>query len=256
MTRRAFLSVIAVAPVLRAASWEGHAFPNWTPEIVDQLLTDSPWAHPVTVPFEFQPSANRTPAEFSFNQFQFPGSTSPPWGIPGGGWPGGRRTDPNTRIPVPSRPGSGTGYPSVRAEVYLTIRWSSALPIRRALALERWGQRGLETPDAVEFLNREEPDYVIEIFGLPASLASQGAKPLEKDLAKTARLVWKGQMLKPIGVEVPEYGEHLSAELRFKRSDAITPDQGIVEFRAETGPMKIATKFKLSAMTYEGRLEL
>ncbi len=258
MTRRAFLTMVAAVPALRAASWEDHAFPDWTPEIVDRLLTDSPWAHPVTVPFEFQPSAKEPTSEFSFNQFQFPGSTSPPWGIPGVGWPGGgRRTDPNSRIPVPSRPGSGTGYPSVRTEVYLTVRWSSALPIRQALALERWGRRGLETPEAVEFLNRSEPDYVIEVFGLPASIAAQGTKDLQKDLVKTARLLWKGgRTLKAVGTEVPEYGEHLSAELRFKRSEAVTPDQGIVEFRAETGPMKIATKFKLDAMTYEGRLKL
>jgi hypothetical protein len=255
MTRRTFLTLAAVAPVLRAASWEDHAFPDWTPEIVDKLLTDSPWAHPVSVPFEFQPSAQEPSSEFSFNQFQFPGSTRRPSGIPGIGWPGGRRTDP-TRIPVPSGRGSETKYPSVRAEAYLTVRWSSALPIRQALALERWGKRGLETPEAVEFLSAEEPNYVIEIFGLPASIASQGTKPLERGFTKTGRLLSKGSLLKPIGVEVPEYGGHLSAELRFRRSDAIAADEGIVEFVAEGGPMKIATKFKLGNMSYQGRLEL
>ncbi len=256
MTRRTFLTMLAAAPVLRAASWEDHAFPNWTPEIVDRLLTDSPWAHPVSVLFEFQPAAKESPSEFSLNRFQFPGSTRLPSGIPGVGWPGSRRTDPSPRIPVPSGPGSGTRYPSVRTEVYLTVRWSSALPIRQALALERWGKGGLETPEAVEFLNQEEPDYIIEIFGLPASLAAQSVKPLEKDFARTARLTSKGRTLKPASVEVPEHGAHLSAELRFRRADAITLDQGVVDFLAETGSMKIATKFRLNSMTYQGALQL
>jgi hypothetical protein len=87
-------------------------------------------------------------------------------------------------------------------------------------------------------------------------LAGEQTKLLEKDFAKTGRLQWKERILKPAGVEVPEYGAHLSAELRFKRPKSATADVEAIEFGAETGAMKIATRFKLKTMTYQGEVAL
>jgi hypothetical protein len=251
MTRRFFLTLVGAAPLMVAESWEQDSFPNWTQDFVDKLLTDSPWAKPVTVAFEFQPAPKQLQSDFF--QIGLPGGPGWPTRIPGTGWPGGGRT----RGPRTPAPGQGGENPSVRTEVYLTIRWSSALPIRQALALERWGRDGLQNPKAVEFLNHQEPDYVVEIFGLPAIMVPRGTRRLEEQLAKTATLFLKGHRpMQAASAEVPEYGEHLLATLRFPRFEAITADDGIMEFQASAGPMKIEKKFKLKPMVYRGRLEL
>jgi hypothetical protein len=204
------------------------------------VLTDSPWAKQLTVPFEY-----RAPDRKLISEFQI--------GLPGGiGWPTGRgRTT--------TGPGIGTGggsIPSVRTEVYLTLRWSSALPVRQALALNDFGREGLSQPRAVELLTRQDTDAVLEIFGLPVTMVPQGTKALEAELEKNAMLWCKGQRpLHATSVRVPEHGYHLSAELRFPRAETIGPESGLLEFTAEAGPIKIAHKFKLKSMIYRGRFE-
>ena len=248
MTRRTLLALLGTAPLLRAEPWEKQPFPNWTADVVHQLLTDSPWAHPVDVPFEFRPAPGGMLPSLSRSwQIGVPPS------VPD--WPG--RRSPRTTKPGPTTPtGGGRRYP-VRAEVYLTVRWSSALPIRQALALERWGRRGVDQPEAVAFLNEPPSDYVIEIFGMPARLGAEGTKNLERDLKKTARLLLKGRRpIEPLTVEVPEHGEHLSAELHFPRLEPVSADMGDLQFHAAAGGLEIESKFKLKAMVYDGRLEL
>ena len=253
MTRRALLALLGTAPLLRADSWEKKTFPNWTADVVHQLLTDSPWAHPVSVPFEFQPTPGGMLPSLSRSwQIGVPPSV-PDW--PGRRSP--RTTRPGPTTPGPTTPtGGGRRYP-VRAEVYLTVRWSSALPIRQALALERWGRRGVDQPEAVAFLKEPPSDLVLEIFGMPARLGAEGTKNLERDLKKTARLLLKGRRaIEPSTVEVPEHGEHLSAELHFPRLEPLSADMGTLEIHAAAGGLEIESKFKLKAMVYDGRLEL
>jgi hypothetical protein len=80
---------------------------------------------------------------------------------------------------------------------------------------------------------------------------------LEEGLAKTASLLLKARApIRASEVHVPEYGNHLSAEMHYPRIEAITPDDGTLEFAAEAGPVKIAHGFKLKAMVYQGRLAL
>ena len=88
-------------------------------------------------------------------------------------------------------------------------------------------------------------------------MVRQGARRLEAELADTARLFLKGRRPVPVtAVHVPEYGNHLSAALRFPRFTSITAEEGTLELAAQTGQMKIEQKFKLSAMVYCGHLEL
>jgi hypothetical protein len=251
-TRRSFLLSLSAAPLAWAGSWEEKEFPNWPSSFTDRLLTDSPWARPVTVPFVYQPPPDRMTSDF--RQIEIPSGVGVPRPAPrGSGWPGS---------PIPGRvPGSGpgtTGPPiPVRTEAYLTIRWSSALPIRQALALREFGVQGLQTERAVEMLTREDPEYVVEIFGFPTALVTREAGKLEQGLAKTAKLYRKGG--KPIGaasVRVPEYGMHLAATLRFPRMEELSPDDGVLNLYAEGGTAKIDQAFKLRPMVYHGKLEL
>jgi hypothetical protein len=141
--------------------------------------------------------------------------------------------------------------------VNLTVRWSSALPVRQAIALTQWGRSGLDNPRAIELLKREEPDYVVEVFGLPAIMLSQGAAKVQEELSKTACLWWKGGRTIPAkSVTVPEHGMHLSAEIRFPCSAELTSEIGTLELLAKTGPIRIEPKFRPKSMVYLGNLEL
>ncbi len=203
------LGMAGVAPLAFSRDWERPAFPDWSPEFADRILTESPWAHPLDVPFVFRPR---------------------------------------------QRPG-GVG---VHTEIYLTIRWSSGLPVRQALALEQWGREGIQSPAARELLEaKPDAGYLIEVFGIPATTFPDGVEKLEAELARTASLFLKGRKaVQPESVTVPPAGMHLSAAMRFPRYTDLTGGEGIIEFAASAGPVKIAAKFKLKDMMYRGRLEL
>ncbi|MBS1828395.1 MAG: hypothetical protein JST93_24020 [Acidobacteria bacterium] len=238
MQRRVFLA--SLAGVAFGKDWEQPEYPNWSREFVDKMLTDSPWARPLTAPFVLPHSA---PFTSSFSQIGLPGGIGLPR-IPGVGLPGGT----NRRYPGGTGGGrDGRTSSGVKTEAYLTIRWSSALPIRQALSLE-------------ERTNEVAPpskDYLINIAGIPTVLATQDTSAIEKKLMKTATLSIKGRRsLHAAFVEVPEHGTHLMAAIRIPRFDGLAASEGVIEFTAEAGPIKIQTQFKLKPMLYHGNLEL
>lgn len=192
MTRRSFL----LAPAFLAQAGQPRAFPGWPPEYVDKLLTDSPWAKSIVLPYII-----------------------------------GR---------------------AVRTELNLTVRFSSALPIRRALALAEHGRE-----DAAAAVGAPPDRYIVEIGGFLATAVKQGAEGLERDFARTARLSVRGRgMLSPVEVVVPGHGMHLAARLVFPRYPDLAPGEGAIELYAESHPFVIRQAFKLPAMVYEGALEL
>lgn len=245
MTRRVFLSAIGAGTGLAAKSWEQPAFPNWSSELVDRMLTDSPWAKAFTVAFHLQQQA--LPLRSDFSQIGLPS------GIPGVGWPGGSRVPTGGGHP---RRGGDSGGSGSRAEMYLTTRWSSALPIRQALALQEFGRGGLDHPKAVELLTRAQTEYIVEIFGFPTIVFPQGGGVLEKQLLKTAQLTAGNAHVRAKSVEVPEHGMHLRARLCFPLISGVAASDGVLRLSAQAGPAKIDQQFKLKPMVYRGVLEL
>lgn len=246
MTRRRFFGFALVAgPAagLAARNWDRAAFPDWSDAYIDKLLTDSPWARPMTLPFRYSAPP---PAGASASRFAQTGSGPFGLGLPGGG------------LGMPSGRSAGdTSAPAVLTEVYLTTRWSSALPVRQALALAQFGREGLGRPKAEELLRGEGDEYVVEVAGFPAGMIGQGARRFEAELAATATLYVKGRpAVKAASASVPEHGNHLIATLRFPRWENLSSDAGVIEFAAQAGPMDIRQKFKLHEMQYKGRLEL
>jgi hypothetical protein len=181
MRRRVFLAVL---PAAAAGARE------LGPE---RILTDSPWARPVTLPVEIRKQ----------------------------------------------------GFLPVRTEIHLTVRWSSALPVRKALEAE-----GYPAADPGN-------EYVIEIFGIPTTVVHQDAVKLREGFEKAATLTIRGQ--RPVAVssvEVPGHGLFLAATLRFPRFAEVSPDAAVIELQAESGPILLRLKFKPREMVYKGRLEL
>lgn len=189
-----------------AAGWlRAEDFPAFDRAAAERLLTESPWAREVRVPFRQAFAAQ------------------------------GRQG-------------------SIGTEIHLTVRWGSALPVRRANA----SLLGLETRAAKKLLETEPAEYVLEVAGFPAAVL-RDTKAAEKELAATAVLTGKSRkMWKAVSAAVPEFGTHLMAEIRFKRDPAIGVDEGEMEFAASAlgGAMRIRARFPLKAMVYEGRLAL
>jgi len=243
-----FLNAAAALPacssLLVARSWEEPAYPNWTREFADKILSDSPWAKPLTVPITLPPlpEVKRN----SFAQIELPpGIGLPRGGGGGGGGRTGRSPDSSNPFPIPSREGSNTG---VRTEMYLTIRWASALPVRQAMTILEPGSAALD---------KEPSDYIIEIPGFLTTMFPKGATDLEEQLSRNARLLVKGR--RPVSsshVRVPEHGMHLMATMRFPRMEGLSAKDNVLHFVAQIGTAEIDAAFKLPAMAYRGRLEL
>jgi len=248
-TRRAFLGALGAAPLARAAFWDKKSFPDWNEAEIDKMLTDSPWAKSMTA--RFQLSDPREVPRFDYSVIGLPSGIQFPR-IPGGG------PSQSGGSPYPGGGGQPTsrGEP-VTSEAYLTIRWSSALPIKQAILLDRYGKSAATEPDAARALNREEPDYVIEIFGLPAMVVHDGPERLEADILANSALTRKsGSGIRPTSVNVPAHGEHLSISIRFPRTDPIRLEDKQIEFRAQAASIEFKRKFKLPHMLYQSHLEL
>jgi hypothetical protein len=250
VTRRGFLAVAGGASALLAAGEEPE-FPNWSPRYIDRMLTDSPWAKESAVSYRLDGENSRYASGFA--QIGMPGGGG--IGIPGSqipGWPRGTGNRVPSQSPIPSGSGSGA-----KAEMYLITRWASALPIRRAMALEEFGASGLKEGKAAELLARRDEDYVVEIGGFPTQAIRQGAEQLAKDLLHSARLIVpnRGQA-RAVAAVVPPHGMHLVATLQFPRFEELSPKEGTIEVFAESGKIQLRVRFKLKEMVYDGRLEL
>jgi hypothetical protein len=236
ISRRTILTAPLLTPIL-ARNWDRATFPDWSPDHIDKLLTDSPWARPHTLPFRFSAPA-------PINRFDQIGE---PLGFPKG-WP--TSSPKPTNIPIQTAP-------PVQSEIYLTTRWSSALPIRQALALHQFGRAGLQSAHAASLLNESPDEYILDVAGFPAGSIPQGARRFEAELLQSATINVKGHKpLHATAVSVPEHGNHLVATIRFPRKENFAEQPGFIEFTAHSGPMDIRQKFKLQEMTYKGRLEL
>lgn len=244
MNRRAFLLLLGAGAADAGPFWESHKYPNWSDRELDLLLSDSPWAKPLRVSFPLEP-ARPKPAN-SLSDVGLPPGVGFPGRIPG--WPGRRLPDSGRRPPGGSTP---------RAEVFLTLRWSSALPIRQALLLLSSRGNPQAAPESAAALEQEPREYLLELFGLPVQAAPANTTEWAASLERTAALVRKHRRPVPVqSVEIPPYGNHLSIQFRFPRTDAIVLEDRQVEFFAAGGAFEFRKTFQLAPMIYEGRLAL
>jgi hypothetical protein len=227
------------APVLLASRWDEAQFPNWSEGFIDKLLTDSPWAHPWKGT-ALQPVSNKRVLS-NWSQT----GVGLPLPIPGGG----RRRSPGPN----ATPQSKDPELPLRVAVDLIIRWASALPIRRAMALQEFGRGRMDHPQAVETLSAEPKDMVIVFAGIPHLLVHADT---QRELEK-ARLILPGHRpLTPLAVSIPSMGVLVTATLRFPRIENLAPQLNKIDLITQLGTLRIEESFKPQRMVYEGRLEL
>ena len=229
-------ALTSVSALFAAAFWEESDPETWTRQQVEELLSDSPWAQPAEVRFTGDRGGS---------------------GLPGIGLPGGRgRTGGGTRIPGGSPwpgAGGGVGFPHVSQarqaafDADATVVWTSALPVRQALA--RMGiVEELRDAHARDF-------FIVTIDGLPPAMAHLADQP--DVFRQSARLERRGRpAIQATRVEVRPRPGAAGIELYFPRDESVAADGKTIEVAVTAEDYSIRRKFKLSEMVYRGRLEM
>ena len=240
---------VALAPALLWAAevWEAKPFQDWTDKDVQKLVSNSPWARqaravlgdatPVT------PGRNRPPAVGD--------ASSNDSGVPKGREPGGAGRLGSAPSDVDQGPQSQVGVPVI-------VRWQSALPLRQAQMLGKYGDNVASSPEAQKFLTDEPGIYVVAISGLAGSIVSAGGgDQARRSIAEKSTLTVKGKPpLHPIDVDFLAVGSTVDVLIGFPRSTRITLEDQEVELASEIGRSTVRYKFKLKDMVVRGKLEL
>ena len=155
----------------------------------------------------------------------------------------------------------------------VTVRWESALPIQQALVR----QGSLPADEAKAIADASQKDYILAVVGfrLPSRRSrsgdinssdssdqdrDRGAKnndELRSRYLDAARIVPRGK--NPIYAEDVQFeGPNGASEIRFlfPKTKAISADDKEVVFEFDSQGIKLEHKFRLSDMSYQGKLAL
>ncbi len=226
------------AATATGSEWDKKEFPEWDQQDVVRVLVDSPWGKSTRQELNFEQAGPQRPVTWK------------DLGVPGDGGDGVM----NTGSPV-----GGIGKPMSKdkVEVDVNVRWSSALPVKQATALTKYGKDGIGSPEARAMLRPDEEFYVLEVSGIPAATAYQGLAAMQVYLFDNLRLrTGTNRVIPPAAVYVTNNGGGLNISFRFSKKNPITVKDKDLHFFMEYGILKVERKFKLKQMIYDGRLEL
>ncbi len=239
LTRGAALMFTGAVLLLAADFWEKKGPDAWTTAEVEQILTDSPWAREADVAFVGDTSSPIGGGSRGRGGIGFPGQgrrTSGPGGIslPDGGW---GSPFANDRL-------ESAAFPKGN----VLVRWSSALPVRQALA--RVGAQHMEErPDLLEKF------YIISLTHVPAGMAQLAATP--DRLRAAARLTPKGRAsIRAQRIEVRPQPGTPGIDLYFPRSNRLSVEDRNIVFDLVAEEYAVSAKFKPREMLYRGELGL
>jgi hypothetical protein len=149
--------------------------------------------------------------------------------------------------------GMGGGSFTPTKDVF--IRWHTALPIKQAIVVARYGKEAETHEEAQKLLSREENYYVVGLAGVPG----RGFTP---DVMKGgARLnVEKLAPITPVDVQIGQDPGGMNIYLIFPRKQPgahqFTVEDKEVEVAVDVPNLKFKKKFKLKDMVYNGKLEM
>jgi hypothetical protein len=237
--------------------WNKKPPAEWTAEEIDRLLTDSPWAKPVTAEYSGEteaPSGGRGGAPPGSGGSGRSGGSggSGPWGEgpPVGGRGGGISVGGIPGIGFPRLP-SGRGNPQPRgrkgpSQYRGTVLWESAKLVQEAL----------KTPLPDVFENH----YAITVSGIPL-LSPRGGDDDPKDdvesLKRFATLQPKGKPASEADIARREVSNGSVLAFGFRKdAPALGPDDKEILFEARFSGLLVKAKFNPKEMLYRGALAL
>ena len=150
----------------------------------------------------------------------------------------------------------GGGAP--RPAMTVIVRWHSALPIKQAVAVMRFGAEAGTKADARKTLERAETHYILGLTGLPPQMARMNPDQLKS--AITLKTKTK-EVLTPQDLKADrDPTGRLNVYAFFPRGDAAAPaitlEDSEVEVVVKAGTLDFKRKFNLKKMLYDGKLEI
>lgn len=247
MTRGQYGCLVSVSVALLAAGeqpWKDKRISEWSEADARQVLTDSPWAKPVTPKFN-RPSGGQRGSRGGMGRI---GLGIPGVGI-GMGGPriGGRGGGVGGRGGPWGGTGDGRGRSPEATPPALTVRWESALPVQEA----ELKSRDANAPSV------DEGHYAVAVLGLPTRMVGSDPQDSAGRPKPQAELRRHGKKtIRPSSVRVLSRDDGPLVLFLFPRSREITLADKQVEFRARIGRLELKQTFELGEMKYAGKLEL
>jgi hypothetical protein len=226
-----------------AEFWDTKDAAAWTHQDSQRIVTHSPWAKEAAMPISQRPGTSYVDVDPAVSP------SSPPMAELGNVPATGNGARPMGR--TPSLGSAPVGAPEIQP--HLRIIWASALPVRLAVLRLREPGTAL-TADQLAHVDKEWPNYVIAIVGLPAPEA--GSNP--KSLAGSAFLSVRGKPpLAAVDSDYRHIGDDDVYFFRFPKSAMpLTTADGDVTFKVTAGTMNLKQRFELSSMKFHGQLAL
>jgi hypothetical protein len=243
----ALFAILSPAVLGAADVWESKPFQNWTSKDVQKIFNNSPWARQARAVL-----GNAAPAATARSGQPAVGdASSNDSGVLKGREPGGAGRMGSAPSDFDQGPQSQVGVPVI-------VRWQSALPLRQAQMLGKYGDNVAVSPEAQKFLTEEPAIYVLAISGLAGSIVSAGGgDQARQSIAEKTTLTVRGkQPLRPNAVDFLAVGPTVDVLIGFPRSTRITLEDQDVELASEIGRATVRYKFKLKDMVVRGKLEL
>ena len=247
------LGLIGIAILSAAGFWETKDYTQWSAKEVRKILTNSPWAKKVSLSF----GGMGGPGGQGSRGGSGGGAGGGRGGGGGGGFPGGGGGGgDNVRMSGTGEGGYGRAGGGQRPpQLELTIQWSSALPVKRALMRGRFGNEAHTAAEAKQFLQRRETHYLVLVSGFSGRMASMSQNT--DRLRETTSLKRKNKdPIRPEIVKMHKREESVTLFVSFPRTDPIALEDKNVEFEMKLGSMTLKRKFKLKDMIFDGKLEL
>jgi hypothetical protein len=255
------LSFLLAAGLWAADFWQSKPFTEWTDKDVNRMVTDSPWAHRVTVSLG---GAAPDLGVSGGRRGETPGGASDParpldaggGSIPGdagsGGLGGGGGAGARGSRQLDDPMGGASGQSAT-----LIVRWYTALPMKQAITRSKYGSEAGTSPEAKKFLERADPDYVIAVSGIPKTFTGGDQEKLKKAVKEQTALNVKGRApVGPSDVQFAPTERSVDAFFVFPKTASFTLDDKEVEFATRIGTLTVRYKFRLKDMVYNGKLEL
>lgn len=228
-----------------ADAWQTKPYTDWSDKDIQKLETNSPWSKQVAVALEGGGGGGSKGGRRGGNTSEIDGGGS------GGSSMGGANPGRNTGVQDVGGGGVGGG-----AAMTVTLSWRTALPIREAVAKEKFGAEAATSADAKKLVEEEQKFYAIMLTGLPGRMLHGGDK-LKESLLKTTTLNVKGK--DPIAASDVQVGGNEQRALvmfMFPKTTPLSVDDKDVEFSTKIGPITVKQKFHLKEMLFNGKLDL
>jgi len=227
--------------------WVTKPYTEWSEKDIRKIMTESPWAHGVSVQWEFRggtlPLGPTTPLDRpGIAETAAPNATAPVGAAP-----------QSASQPIPQL-STGGELPGV------VVRWQSSLAVQQALMKMEYRENAGSSPEAQKRLEAISAYYVIAVANVLVAQRPRDDEELKTMLRSTtltvpgkdhaivaSNFVWVGC------TGVWGLGE---ARFLFPRDFTLTVDDKEAEFATKFGKAKVKARFNPRSMVINGTLGL